>query len=104
MGGQRPGKPSKPGYFDVNPFFDDYFGPSPGRPNQHAFTAPPCVSETTQIRYDPYFQLEVLHVLRWERYTDVRTGQIYFIVIGQDFLEECNCIYGHLGYSPSTEP
>jgi len=103
-GRQRPGGPSNPGYFNDDPFFDDYFGPSPGRPNRHAFTAPPRVSETTQVRYDPRFQSEVLRVLRREEYTDARTGQIYFRVIGQEFLEEHDYIYGHLGYRPLTEP
>eukprot|EP00957_Ditylum_brightwellii_P209910 15364337-Ditylum_brightwellii.AAC.1 len=64
MGKQRSVRPSNPVHFNDDPFFGDYFGPSLGRPNQHAFTAPPCVSETTWVRYDPHFQSENLTLAR----------------------------------------
>mmetsp|Transcript_48295 Transcript_48295/g.73021 ORF Transcript_48295/g.73021 Transcript_48295/m.73021 type:complete len:859 (+) Transcript_48295:322-2898(+) len=106
MGEERHGKPSFHGGYHPNnrPFdADDFVNPS-GRFKRHKYNGPPRVSEATQVRYDPRFQSEVLCVLRREEYTDARTGQIYFRVIGQDFLEERNHVYGRLGYRPVTEP
>ena len=73
--------------------------------NQHYNRQPDRTSETTQVKYDPRFGTEVLRVLQREEFDQPQDSQIYFRVIGQEFIEEFDPFYGRsLGYQPITEP
>lgn len=66
-------------------------------------SAPVRVYETREFHFDPYTGTEILRILQTEEFlTDVE-GRLFFRVLGQDFVEQNDPVYG-VGFVPVTQP
>ena len=66
---------------------------------------PDRISEATQARFDATIRQEVMRVLHREEYDDFENNEVYYRIIGQEFIEEFDMYRGvSLGYVPLSEP
>jgi hypothetical protein len=83
--------------WEENVRYDD-----PLKSRDHRST-PIRVYETREVHHDPYTGTKTLRTLQTEEFSTNVEGRLFFRVVGQDFVEQYDPVYG-VGYVPVTQP
>jgi hypothetical protein len=83
--------------WEENVRYDDPFK------SRHERSTPIRVYETREVRHDPYTGAEILRILQTEEFSTNVEGRLFFRVLGQDFVEQNDPVYG-VDYVPVTQP
>lgn len=73
------------------------------RQSRDGRSTPIRVYETREVHHDPHTGSEILRILQTEEFLTNAVGKLYFRVMGQDFVEQYDPVYG-FNYVPITQP